>query len=213
MIREAVHFTEVVADIVALEDHLVAARVMFDHGRLRHPQVACVGIKAQRTLVVTDLSQARQARVVVTDEAAGDRAAEVVSCDLLVQEWRVRLVWCLLEFVLQVTELVGRILIESQVDLFHVILVLAVRALHEVCYGRIVLCLLCIELGHLRRDAVALDVQRRTVLVEADSVQLLEELLFSCLPLLDGVLHAQVHLLELHDLQFLRSIGVLILRF
>lgn len=55
--------------------------------------------------------------------------------------------------------------------------------------------------------------KRRAVFVKADGIDLLKELLFPGLPLLDGVLHAQIHLFELHNLEFLRSIGVFIFAF
>lgn len=72
---------------------------------------------------------------------------------------------------------------------------------------------LSIKLRHLCRDSLALDVQRRAVLVQANRIQLLEELLLSCLPLLNRVLHTQVHLLKLHDLEPLLRVLILELGF
>lgn len=68
---------------------------------------------------------------------------------------------------------------------------------------------LSIELCHLGCDAFTLDVQRRAILVQAKRIQLLEELLLSCLPLFNRILHTQVHLLELHDLEPLLRVLVL----
>ena len=72
---------------------------------------------------------------------------------------------------------------------------------------------LSIKLRHLCRDALTLDVQRRAVLVQANRIQLLEQLLLSCLPLLNRVLHTQVHLLKLHDLKPLLRVLILELGF